>query len=228
MVKNLNVIIMIKIITFFICFLNFINIYVIIFIKVGVHNMIDGLFLQVFSLTSILFLIFIFFSKRRINNIETTVYSALIITNLFGLILHLLSILTITYSKYIPILNLIVTKSYLVYLLVWFTLFTFYVFIISIIYKKKNNIKPVIYLMGVIFLIFLYLIIVLPLYYYDDGSRMYTYGAGVELLYINALIYVVLCLICVIKNLKNLRFKKYFPLLALIIGGGVVMLIQRS
>ncbi|HPF83150.1 MAG TPA: ATP-binding protein [Bacilli bacterium] len=187
--------------------------------------MIDGIFLQIFSLLYLGFIIVLYFSKERVQNKENKIYKSLMICNLIGLFLHMMCAIAILNMNKFPILCEVVTKSYLIYLLSWLTLFTFYIFSISLNMNKKD--KIILYgLFCTIYIIFLILICIYPLYTFYDSNRMYTYGPGVNLLYINASIYGVIWMICILVNRKSLKSKKYIPLMTLIIGGSAVMYIQ--
>ena len=57
----------------------------------------------------------------------------------------------------------------------------------------------------------------LPLYYYNDGTYLYSYGPATNLLYIVGGICIVFDIFCVCKNIKNISSKKYYPLFVLIL-----------
>ena len=83
------------------------------------------------SLIYSILLICIYFYKQRLNNLENKLFISLMLTNFIGLVLDILSIFTVSNMNYFPVLNSIITKTYLVYLFTWATLFTCYVFVIS-------------------------------------------------------------------------------------------------
>ena len=103
--------------------------------------MISSVFFQLCSLFYIVLLIGVYFSKKRLSSLENKVYISLAIINFFGLILDIFSIYTIKNMYSLPLLNIIVTKSYLIYLLTWIILFTIYIFVISNRKKEENEIK---------------------------------------------------------------------------------------
>ena len=61
------------------------------------------------------------------------------ITNLIGVILAIGSYFTIVNIDKYPIFNVIVSKGYIVYLLTWITLFSVYIFAISIDDSKNRK-----------------------------------------------------------------------------------------
>ena len=103
-----------------------------------------SLSVQIFSAIYLIVLIIIYFSKKRINSIENKIFSSLIITNLIGVILDLISTSTALYMKDAIWLN-IVSKFYLVYLITWLLIFTLYVYYISTTTKKNKKENKKIY-----------------------------------------------------------------------------------
>jgi len=86
----------------------------------------NSIFFQVSSLFYIIMLIVIYFSKKRLLSFENKIYIYMLIANLIGRVLYVSSILTIIHMDQLPILNFIVTRLYLLYLLCWVSLFTVY------------------------------------------------------------------------------------------------------
>ena len=131
-----------------------------------------------------------------------------------------------------PILNFYISKFYLIYLLTWITLFTIYIFIIST--KNKSNAKTKEYItkiftiFSIIYSLLVIAIIVLPLYYFNENNVVYSYGPSASLLYIVSGIYMIIWIICMISNLKNIKSKKYFPIFAYMIIGIAVIYIQMN
>jgi len=68
----------------------------------------------------------------------------------------------------------------------------------------------------------------LPIYIYNDGSLTYTYGPGINILLILCGIIIFIWIFKCIKNFKNLREKKYIPIIACIIVLLLVFIIQSS
>ena len=97
----------------------------------------NSIFFQVSSLFYIIMLIVIYFSKKRLLSFENKIYIYMLIANLIGLVLDVSSILTIIHMDQLPILNFIVTRLYLLYLLCWVSLFTVYT--IAVCLKNVND-----------------------------------------------------------------------------------------
>ncbi len=181
------------------------------------------------SLFYIILLTAVFFSKKRLATLENKIYSLMIITNLVGIILALLSYFFIQVSDVLVITNAIISKSLIVYYLVYMVLFTSYIYVISnkINYdnlKEKSNIIKGYSLVSVILLM---LILVLPLYYHHENNVVYSYGPSANLMYIVSGVCIFLWFIMMFKNYKEIKSKKYLPIFSFISIGTVVMIIQK-
>lgn len=188
----------------------------------------------VFSLISLFYsilLTIVFFCKKTLPLLENKKYSQLIIINLIGLILAIACYYTVMYNDVIPITNFIVSRLYLVYLAFWITTFTQYIYIISYQSLNKNKFLKSYKFVNEIFLIseitVSILSFILPLNYYSNNGVVYSFGPASNLAFIYGFILEVLCIIFMFKNKKEIKQKKYIPLLLYMIGGTVVMLIQK-
>lgn len=191
------------------------------------------MFFQFFGFLDILLLVIIYFRKKRINNYENKIYKNILIANLIGEILHILCFITIRNMDLFPIINLVVTKLYLVYLIVWLLLNVSYILTIlymdnkqSDITKKKifSKIRTFFWLMAILSSVILFGI---PLYSNDNVSGIYTYGPAVNFVYIMSVLYISICLFEMIKHYKKLKSKKYLPIFSFFLLGTIVMIIQR-
>lgn len=194
----------------------------------------NSIYFQVCSIFYIVLLICIYLSKKRVNTVENRMFIVLAIINFFGLILDVFSIFTIMYMDEYPILNFIITKSYLLYLLTWMFLFTLYTFVITIRSKDKNIKDPfkekrkLFTGCYIVYGLFLVLTILLPLYYANNGSVIYSYGPSASLLYVVSGICIPLWLVCMVSNFKNIEKAKYIPMFAFLVIGSLVTVIQAT
>lgn len=179
----------------------------------------QSIFFQSISLVYVMLIGMVYFSKKRINNIENKLYGTLIITNMFGLVLDIFSVYTIIHMNEIPIINLIVTKAYLIYLLTWITILTIYMKAIS----NTNN-RYIQFLF--IYIISLILIVVLPLNYFNEGA-IYSYGMSANYLYLISGVYMIMWIYYLLRSLKNFKKKKYLPMFAYMSIGLIVIIIQN-
>lgn len=194
----------------------------------------SSLYFQICSLFYIVLLNVTFFSKKRLQSLENKLFSYMIVTNLLGIILDII-------STYLAIINanysllIIFCKSYLVYLLIWITLMTAYIYVISVngfkrkskekTKKKEKNSKFFKFLI-ILATISVLLVIVLPLYSNRSNGRIYTYGPSTVISYMISGICIFVWLICMFKNFKNLKSKKYLPMFAYMTIGLIATAIQ--
>ncbi len=185
----------------------------------------------VYSLFYIVLLVIIFFIKKRINTVENTLFKMIMISNLVGVILAILSYFTILNIDKFGLINVVVSKGYIIYLLTWLTLFAIYIFIISIKGINKNEInlkqKKIVLFFGIMYVVFLIMIIINPLYYHNDNGAVYSYGPSANVMYIVSGIYIFIWTLRLMFNIKEIRNKKYLPIFAFMILGLVVMIIQK-
>ena len=166
--------------------------------------------------------IIVYFSKKRINSIENKIFSCILIVNLVGLILDILSN---TFAFYINnnLIFSIVNKAYILYLLTWISLFTYYSLVISF---NKEKIRKLLKYFALIYFILCFVVILLPLYSKVDLNKFYTYGPCANLLYGVSGIFVAIIVISLLLNIKKIRSKKYIPMLTYITVGMVATAIQ--
>ena len=181
-------------------------------------------------------LLILYFSKRRINNTENKIYSVLVVINVFGLVLELLCCY-FTYYNGIDTLHtmlcIICNRLFILYLLTWLSVFTFYIFYITFTKNDKiqknmaTNKKRFFITAGILYAIMLVFALMLPLYYFNDGNYVYSYGSATSLLMVFGGITIVFDIFCVFKNRKNIRNRQYYPLFVLIILMIIVLIIRN-
>ena len=177
-------------------------------------------------------LLIIFFSKERINILDTKLFSFLLIVNFLDSLLNTI-IIYLGYTKptgitLIKILNRIDFPLYIL----WAWLFFLYIFHISTEKKKAHNLFKIIFNISlVINIIAILFSIILPFEIQNSNNIMYAYGNSVNVLYIMCGIYMFLTLFCVLLNIKRLLNKKYAPVYVLILFAfiiGYIRLINPS
>ena len=180
----------------------------------------------IFNIILISSIIIIYFSKEHIKNDENKIYKMLIISNLIGLILHLLCDLVSYYYDFLPVIfSTIILKLYLIYFIFFSFCLIGYLLCISnaklfTFYKK-------------IFLAFLLIIgivlFILPQNLYRDYDKLifYTNGLDVQVVYLISAIFIGFMILHLIINIKKISKKKTIPLLIFIIGATVSTLLQK-
>ena len=167
----------------------------------------------------------VFFSKKRFVSVENKVYSYLILTSLFGTIVGVPCYYFMKDFEIFKVANAITSRAYMVYLVTWITLFTSYIFLISI---KKIDKKKVFKNFTFIYLILDVLVCVLPLNYYNDNGVVYSYGLSANFMYLVSALAIIIILVCLFANIRYIKEKKFIPIFAFIVVGTVVMLIQKA
>ena len=190
----------------------------------------NSILIQICSFLYISLLLFVYFSKKRLNVLENKIYILMMISNFFGLIFDVASIFTIKSMDKIPLINMIVAKIYLLYLLTFMFLFTIYIFTISLKDKTKGKIriKKFIKYSSIIYCIFIIITSSLPLYFKNENEIIYSYGPSATFLYFVSGLCMTVWIICIICNFKNIKDKKYYPVFTFFVIGGVVTFIQGA
>lgn len=173
-----------------------------------------------------------YYSKRRIQNAENKIYNFIIIATFIGICLELSCILIVPHRFRYPVLNEVVNRCYLLYILVWVFLFTKYILTISInndrhiSNKIKENISKVNVIIMLSFLLFSLGLTLLPLKYYYDGVYTYSYGQATTCLFYEIGVAIFVWITCLIINIKSVGYKKYIPLFIFILGVTLNMIIR--
>ena len=185
----------------------------------------------IFGLFCEILIMILFFSKQRIESKETKLYGYMLITSLVDVIL-VLSELTLAYFCYNDITIIILklmNKIDFVHYIIWpWLLFLYVLFISEEEETKYNKIKKI----SSIFSLFAIAIeFILPLNFINSNGLMGVYGPGSIFVYYVALIYIISMIVCLIKNTKKLRNKKYIPvyvLMVLLIIAAIVRVIDQT
>lgn len=184
----------------------------------------------IYSLFYSLLINVVYFSSKRLRSVENKIFEKIMLTNFIGVLLAIGSYFTIKNIDRFELLNTFVSKGYIVYLLTWITLFSVYIFVISIKEgrDKKSEVNKIINLFGILYLVFLIIIIIKPLYYHNSNGAIYSYGPSANVMYVVSGVYITVWIIRMFTNIKRIRDKKYLPIFAFMGLGIVVMLIQKQ
>lgn len=165
--------------------------------------------------------------KRKNTLLKHKIFNALIITNFIGILIGFGCFFTVLNYESLPVINYIVSRLYLVYLLVWLLVFTSYIFVISYnVDKSDKKFKILKKIMLLIFIVLTIVIYILPLNYVNSNNMVYSYGPATQLISIASEIFTMLSIVIMFLNSKNFDVKKYSPLFIYIAGGILVMLLQ--
>lgn len=182
--------------------------------------MTTGLFFPTCALCFSILLNIIYFSKRRIKNVENKLYQFLVISNLFALLFEYAC--TFMSINYIPFFSDLVLKIYLLLLLVWIGIFSIYMIYIT---KKDHAISKFFWITALV--IFTIPILILPITFSKGVYGPIISGASVNLVYLASFIFISIWVIIVIFN-KSFNFnKKIIPLMIYIILGIITSIVQN-
>ena len=172
-------------------------------------------------------LVIIYFKKKIFKSKENKVYSLLVIISFIELILELiLDYVGPLYQK-IPTISFFVARLYCAFIELWLTLLICYVIYVLININKKDKYFIIAkYLFITLGIIFATLNFMLQLNFMYDGNIAYTYGPSVNIIYISAGLYSIVGIISLLTNSKNIKDKRFYPILLFLILGGIGSLIQ--
>ena len=194
--------------------------------------MTSGIYFPVCCLFFNILIIYIYFSKKRMNNIENKIYKTLLISNLIGLIIEIMCYFFIRSIDNTPILSNIVLRGYLLYLCFFIAAFTDYIAVITYSSKYENRdvnkfFKKILIITVIIVLCEIVLLTLLPMDIYNDNNVVaYTYGPAVYFVYLAAVISMIIWFCNMITNFKKLKNKKYLPLFVFLAIGAVATVVQ--
>ena len=183
----------------------------------------EGLiFLNGYALIILIVLSIVFFSKKRLHQVEDNTYGQLLVVSIMTILFGLLLGIIIDSDIYLKnILIIVFNKIYLIGLILSVLIFAFYTYCIS--RFKDKNFKTVNRLYRLSFVINVIMVLILPLEVNEDSLTLgpamyYTYA-------VFGIIYTIL-IVLVLLDFKRIRNKKYIPIIALIIEGIMMVIIQ--
>ncbi len=177
----------------------------------------------VFAICSLIFnaiLFIVFFSKPKLFSKENKIFSNIIICSLFGVLLEIFCfmLLQLNFNENNG-LYILTNKLILIYNAWWITLFSEYIGEISN-HSKLNSIY------NKITIIMSFILLIVPLSFIKQNNMIIPSGLIVYLVYLVSIIYVIISVFLMIKEIKKDNIKKYIPLLFLIVVGLIVIFIQ--
>ena len=191
------------------------------------QNFLELLLLNLYALCLIGAISIVFFSKRRKKEIEDSTYAWFLMANIAISITGLILGMTVNPDFNIPNITIIVlNKVYLISLLSWILLLTFYTFYISL--NNKKNTKKWENIFFAINVVGALLILILPTKVTVEDSGVVAYGLSIMLTYSIFSICYIFQLIRMIIDHKNLKNKKYIPIYLLVLFGMIILGIVMS
>lgn len=186
-----------------------------------------------FSICSFIFVlmfIIFYFSKERLNTLDTKMYSYILVTNIIGIMIDVFGYFIFKIYGSESFISIMVSKFYLVYYFLWAYFFLLYIFVISFREKseyllQKKFTKTIIILTSLFICL---IILIMPIQITYEDNVAYSSGLSVNMVYGLCFIMVGIMLYCLLRNLKKISTKEYIPLLTFMVLSTFYMIIQKT
>ena len=189
--------------------------------------MYTGIYFLIEAIVYSMLLMTVYFRKKVFKSKENKVYSILVVVSFFELIVELILDFVGPMYKEIPNVSYFVARLFSFGVELWITILLCYVLFVCLSIKKKERYIPVVRNIAIVLMIiFTTLNFILPLNFKYDGYIAYTYGPSVNIIYLSAFVYSFIGIIALIRNIKNIKDKRFFPILIFLIVGGIASYIQ--
>lgn len=176
-----------------------------------------------------LILMFVYFTKERINYVENKIYSFIVISSFLSCLLEIINFgLVQNGIKATDPLYSFTLKMLFTGFLSWIYSFTMYTIITGrkqrgVFNEQGLSIKR----MSLIFALVVAIILFLPIEILETNGLLLPVGLSVNLIYILAGACIVAMVISIILNRKNLKSKKYIPLYLVIVFFTIIVIAQK-
>lgn len=189
------------------------------------------IFLSIASLCFVVMIMIIYFTKDKINTSENKIFTKLILTSFFSLISEICIVIMPKDMTFLPFI--ISMKVYLLLCVLWVSYFMEYVFIVTRnndsekLIDYKETYKKVYNIFWSVTAVILIIITLLPIYFYNQDGLKYSYGPSVDVVFGLTGIYTTIMVFYVFKNIKNIKKKKYMPIILLVFMLLLTALVQK-
>ena len=191
-----------------------------------------GAYFTICSCVYLLIVMYFFFSRGSVNNVETKVYKTFLITTFFGLLLDILGFFSYEvgvdpYSGYYQF----IVKLTLMYFIAWGFEFSYYIFAVSVQDQSTSNENKSLFHLKIFLTIAFYILFVFimmtPISFNITKNVIYPEGVTVSLTYFVVAISIAISAIFSFIKIKRIISKKYTPLYLLIIMIVIIFIIQN-
>ena len=185
--------------------------------------MLGFLLVNIYALIVIVSTFIVFMSKSRLKKVEDELYKKFLIINILmslsGLILGIFVEPTLVFNEFFIIT---LNKLYLICLLFWIFILTYYYIYISV----KNKDKLIRYKKYLICfaMINAFLVLILPINVEVTSKGAIATGLSIMYTYLIFGLSFLLQIVCLFLNFKSFKSKKYIPLYMLILIGVIVLI----
>lgn len=167
---------------------------------------------------------FCFFIKKKVKNIETTLYSYLIIVSFLELFFGFLSSIFL-YNGFPLFINKLTTKIFFCIILSWVFVFTKYFTCIDKSISNKQHALILNKIPNTFFLISIILILLTKITIEFKDGMIYTGGISLIVLFASATCFMLICIVCGLRNVK-LHDKRFIPLWVYLTVGIIISIAQ--
>lgn len=192
--------------------------------------MVFTLALLVLDWVYMLLIIGFFFSRKHVNNLETKMYSWLLLIDLLCVWVETGLMVNASFTSNVSLFTKFLGRAFLVVLMLWIFFFTTYIIIVTLnkesLEKLKKQKKKITRWYFSIILIMVLLVIFLPLYYYTDGSVAYTDGPATKFLVFFLVVTIIIDIIRIFISRKYIPKKKIIPMGAFIFGITILVFVR--
>ena len=185
-----------------------------------------GIFFLFQSTFYILLLMTIFFQKKNFESEENTAYKWLIIITFVETVLEIVLDFFGPLYTMVPYISYSIAKFYCVCITLWNCLLCTYVVIISLKMKNKEKLMWIKNLTLILSFIFVLLTFVLPLEFFYRDNIKYIFGPSVNICYVSSTVYSIIAIVFTLWNNKNIKDKRFLPVLFLIVLGPLFAIVQ--
>ena len=189
-------------------------------------------FFQVISLFYISLIGVMFLVKKKLESAENHIFKNLLIVGFLSIILDIASIVC-AFKDPNTFVSMLFAKGYLLTIIAFCLLYSVYAIIVTN-GKVSNEVKLEQYkkhksLFFIIFCLIALAIMIAPIYtYVEEPKVMYTYGPATIITYIIVGINIVLWIALLIVRFKKIAPRKTFPIVQVMVLGGISALVQIS
>lgn len=170
-----------------------------------------------------LILLFSVVKKNKGEKKEKKILKYLVFSNCIAIIVEIGCWLCANNLGIESIFTVILTRTFMVLLAIWVSLLTMYVCEISL--KENSSLKKIIdSMLKITMLIFIILELTLPMTLNFEPT--YASGMAAQTIFYFSEFYIMLSFLLMLKNGKDVNFKKYSPLFIYLAGGILMMIIQ--
>ena len=187
-----------------------------------------NLVISIFSLINILLITIIYFTKSRFKSYENDSYTFLIILSLINSIVEITSYFALKFLGHESFIYLLLLKLTLVIYALWILNFLSYVIAISFNIEDRNSkaAKNITLTMRITKAISSLLIVVLPLEYNVINELYIPAGLSTLFVYAISLISDIIMILLFIIKIRNIRKKKFIPVILLFVFSIFVVTFQ--